>query len=86
MPKFTVRRTVTAGVLGVAALGMLALPAVANAETPDSIAGQANTGSAGSSTPARPGVTVTQDRDGNVVQAAPGHPVGPDSTPAMPLQ
>ncbi|WP_246023876.1 hypothetical protein [Nocardia yunnanensis] len=85
MPKFTVRRTVAAGVLGTAALGLLAVPAVASAATPDSIASLVNTGSAGSSggpdvagpnavpaTPLRPG----QPLPGGVIvqQARPGDP------------
>ncbi|MEC3913067.1 hypothetical protein [Nocardia sp. CDC160] len=88
MQKRTVRRTVTAGVLGVAALGVLALPAVANAEAPDSIAGLANTGSAGSSAPAGPDTVVIKDRDGNVTvrPAQPGMPLPPGAIPAIPLQ
>ncbi|MVU78718.1 hypothetical protein GPX89_15880 [Nocardia sp. ET3-3] len=88
MQKRTVRRTVTAGVLGAAALGVLAIPAVANAETPDSIAALANTGSAGSSAPADPGTLITKDRDGTVTvrPAEPGQPMPPGAVPAIPLQ
>lgn len=92
MQKRTVRRTVTAGVLGAAALGVLAIPAVANAATPDSIAALANTGSAGPAVtpdlPGGPGVLVTQDQDGNVTvrPAEPGMPLPPGAMPAIPLQ
>ncbi|WP_040805086.1 hypothetical protein [Nocardia concava] len=94
MQKRTVRRTVTAGVLGAAALGVLAIPAVANAATPDSVAALVDTGSAGPAAPVTPavpggpGVLVTQDQDGNVTvrPAEPGMPIPPGAVPAIPLQ
>ncbi|MFE3256182.1 hypothetical protein ACFXPS_11180 [Nocardia sp. NPDC059091] len=91
MPIFTARRTMTAAVLGTAALGALVLPAVAQAATPDSIAGLADTGSsepAAPAVPAGPGVLIIKDRDGNVTvrQAEPGVPPGPGAVPALPLQ
>ncbi|MEV6101717.1 hypothetical protein [Nocardia sp. NPDC051981] len=91
MPIFTVRRTVTAAVLGTAALGALALPVVAQAATPYSIAGLSDTGSSEPAAPAAPtgpGVLIVKDRDGNVTvrQAEPGVPPGPDAVPALPLQ
>lgn len=81
MSTFTVRRTVTAGVVGAAALAVLALPVTANADTPDSIAGPVDTGSSGPAlatqpalplepalpgTPSEPGMVIIKDRDGNV--------------------
>ncbi|MFJ9368238.1 hypothetical protein ACIRRA_27970 [Nocardia sp. NPDC101769] len=91
MPTHTGRRTVTAAVLGAAALGVLALPAVAQAATPDSIAGLADTGSGEPGAPAAPtgpGVLISKDRDGNVTvrQAEPGVPPGPDAVRALPLR
>ncbi|MFE3195622.1 hypothetical protein ACFXHA_41930 [Nocardia sp. NPDC059240] len=86
MPKFTVRRTVAAGFIGAAALGVLAMPAVANAAAPDSIASLADTGSSGPAVAQDPGVLVTRDDQGNVtvVPAQPGLPG--NAIPATPLQ
>ncbi|GAB2566829.1 hypothetical protein [Nocardia heshunensis] len=86
MPKFTVRRVVAAGFVGSAALGVLAIPAVANAAAPDSIASLADTGSSGPAVAQDPGVLVTRDDQGNVtvVPAQPGLPG--NAIPATPLQ
>ncbi|MFE2997778.1 hypothetical protein ACFXG4_22520 [Nocardia sp. NPDC059246] len=91
MPIFTVRCTMTAAVIGTAALGALVLPAAAQAATPDSIAGLADTGSnepVAPAAPTGPGVLIIKDRDGNVTvrQAEPGVPPGPNALPALPLQ
>ncbi|WP_405489627.1 hypothetical protein [Nocardia sp. NBC_00511] len=91
MPKFTVRRTVTVGLLGAAAVAALAVPAAANAATPDSLASVANSGSAGSSAPAQqgPDITVFRNPDGTV-SVAPAQPGRPgewqQAIPATPLQ
>ncbi|WP_433670979.1 hypothetical protein ACQP06_05705 [Nocardia sp. CA-136227] len=72
MPTFTVRRTVTAGVVGAAALTVLALPATAGADTPDSIAGPADTGSAGPALATQPAVPLEPG-----LPALPGTPSEP---------
>ncbi|MEU1210383.1 hypothetical protein [Nocardia sp. NPDC005825] len=77
MPTSTVRRTVTAGVVGAAALTVLALPATASADTPDSIAGAADTGNAGPALATQPALPL-----GPALPALPALP-GTPSEPGM---
>ncbi|WP_433592955.1 hypothetical protein [Nocardia sp. CA-145437] len=72
MPTFTVRRTLTAGVIGAAALTVAALPATAHADTPDSIAGLADTGSSGPALATQPALPLEP-----ALPALPGEPTGP---------
>ncbi|MFE3757148.1 hypothetical protein ACFXO9_22815 [Nocardia tengchongensis] len=72
MPTFTVRRTVTAGVVGAAALTVLALPATAHADIPDSIAGLADTGSSGPAQATQPALPLEP-----ALPALPGDPAEP---------
>ncbi|MGW4354672.1 hypothetical protein ACWELJ_21585 [Nocardia sp. NPDC004582] len=78
MPTFTVRRTLTAGVIGAAALTVLALPATATADTPDSIAGLADTGSSGPALATQPALPLEPALPGEpALPALPGEPTGP---------
>lgn len=98
MPKFTVRRVVGAGLIGVTGLAVLAVPVAANAAepagaieatatTPATEIGLPDTGSAGGRAEPEHGRIVIQDRDGRVTEYRDGQlPPGVQAMPAIPLE